>query len=401
MHGSICGLPRVNDVAVGIAMMLFGVGVAFFFGKPYIQPTAPRLGSISLGFWSDSASLKSALQVNPLFFIGIILALLMAWSFRNTRWGLVVRTVGDSAAAARAMGISVNLVRLLTTTVGGFLAGVGGAFLSLSYPGSWNQGLSSGQGLMAVALVIFARWDPLALHRRSASVRRGGRAWPVAAVDRDHPGLLLLQRRALHPHARHHDRDLERQAFGARHARRIVDGEVERRADSGTIGGAMNGLGGLNKSPNGVVIGVVQLQLPVVVTPADLAAQTQKIVATVGKARRNMATMDLVVFPEYSLHGLSMDMNPEIMCSLEGPEIAAFKQACRDNQHLGLLLHHGVQPVRESLQFRRDHRRHGSAPALLPQDASLDAGRAVGAGRYRHPGLRRPEGREARAHHLP
>ncbi len=132
-----------------------------FFGKPYIQPTAPRLGSISLGFWSDSASLKSALQVNPLFFIGIVLAVIMAWSFRNTRWGLVVRTVGDSAAAARAMGISVNLVRLLTTTVGGFLAGVGGAFLSLSNPGSWNQGLSSGQGLMAVALVIFARWDPL------------------------------------------------------------------------------------------------------------------------------------------------------------------------------------------------------------------------------------------------
>jgi general nucleoside transport system permease protein len=148
MHGSICGLPRVNDVAV-------------FFGKPYIQPTAPRLGSIPLGFWSDDANLKSALQVNPLFFIGIALAILLAWSLRNTRWGLVVRTVGDSAAAARAMGISVNFVRLMTTTVGGFLAGVGGAFLSLSYPGSWNQGLSSGQGLMAVALVIFARWDPL------------------------------------------------------------------------------------------------------------------------------------------------------------------------------------------------------------------------------------------------
>jgi formamidase len=97
----------------------------------------------------------------------------------------------------------------------------------------------------------------------------------------------------------------------------------------------MNGLGGLNKSPNGVVVGVVQLQLPVVVTPADLAAQTQKIVATVGKARRNMATMDLVVFPEYSLHGLSMGMTPAIMCSLGGPEIAAFKQACRDNRIWG------------------------------------------------------------------
>ncbi len=161
MHGSICGLPKVNDVAVGIAMMLFGVGLAFFFGKPYIQPTAPRLDSIPLGFWSDSVNLKSALQVNPLFFVGIVIALVLAWSLRNTRWGLVVRTVGDSAPAARAMGISVNLVRLMTTTVGGFLAGVGGAFLSLSYPGSWNQGLSSGQGLMAVALVIFARWSPI------------------------------------------------------------------------------------------------------------------------------------------------------------------------------------------------------------------------------------------------
>jgi general nucleoside transport system permease protein len=160
MHGSICKLPKVNDVAVGIAMMLFGTGVAFFFGKPYIQPTAPRLPSLPLGGWSGSASLKSALDVNPLFFVGIAIAILMAWALRNTRWGLVVRTVGDSSAAARAMGISVDWVRFLTTTIGGFLAGIGGAFLSLSYPGSWNQGLSSGQGLMAVALVIFARWNP-------------------------------------------------------------------------------------------------------------------------------------------------------------------------------------------------------------------------------------------------
>jgi simple sugar transport system permease protein len=161
MHGSICGLKRVNDVAVGIAMMLFGVGLAFFFGKPYIQPQAPRLPSIPLGAWADQPAVRSALDINPLFFVGIAVAFVLAWALRNTRAGLIVRTVGDSAAAALAMGLSVNGVRLATTTVGGFLAGVGGAFLSLSYPGSWNQGLSSGQGLMAVALVIFARWDPL------------------------------------------------------------------------------------------------------------------------------------------------------------------------------------------------------------------------------------------------
>jgi formamidase len=97
----------------------------------------------------------------------------------------------------------------------------------------------------------------------------------------------------------------------------------------------MNGLGGLNKSPNGVVIGLVQLQLPVVATPADLAAQTRRIVAMVAKARRNMATMDLVVFPEYALHGLSMDTNPAIMVTMDGPEVAAFKQACIDNRIWG------------------------------------------------------------------
>jgi len=97
----------------------------------------------------------------------------------------------------------------------------------------------------------------------------------------------------------------------------------------------MSGLGGLNKSPHGVVIGLVQLQLPVVVTKADLAHQTERIVYMVGKARRNLGTMDLVVFPEYSLHGLSMDTNPDIMCQLDGPEVAAFKQACIDNKIWG------------------------------------------------------------------
>src|SRR5476649_1332583 len=97
----------------------------------------------------------------------------------------------------------------------------------------------------------------------------------------------------------------------------------------------MSGLGGLNKTPNGVVIGLVQLALPNVKTPDQLAAQTRRIVEMVGKARRNMPTMDLVVFPEYALHGLSMDTNPAIMCSLDGPEVAAFKQACIDNRIWG------------------------------------------------------------------
>jgi formamidase len=97
----------------------------------------------------------------------------------------------------------------------------------------------------------------------------------------------------------------------------------------------MSGLGGLNKSPNGVVIGLAQLQLPDPHTRAALAAQVDKVVAMVGKARRGSAAMDLVVFPEYSLHGLSMDTNPEIMCRSDGPEVAALRQACIDHRIWG------------------------------------------------------------------
>ncbi len=93
----------------------------------------------------------------------------------------------------------------------------------------------------------------------------------------------------------------------------------------------MSGLSGLNKSPNGVVIGLVQLQLPVVETPDQLRAQADRIVAMVGKARRNNAGLDLVVFPEYALHGLSMSTDSALMCRMDGPEMAAFRAACRQH----------------------------------------------------------------------
>jgi ABC-type uncharacterized transport system permease subunit len=161
LHGWLCGRPRVNDIAVGIALMLFGIGLAFYLGKPLIQPTAPRLPAIPLGSFSDIPQVRSALQINALFLLGILLAPALRWAFARTSWGLVLRTVGESAEAARAMGYDVAAVRFWATVAGGVLAGIGGSFLSLFYPGSYNEGLSSGQGLMAVALVIFARWDPV------------------------------------------------------------------------------------------------------------------------------------------------------------------------------------------------------------------------------------------------
>jgi general nucleoside transport system permease protein len=161
IHGWLAQQPRVNDVAVGIAMIIFGSGIAFFFGKPFIQPKAPQLATIDLGGWSDNPAIASALQISPLFLLGVAIAPFLQWFFRSTRWGLLIRAVGDSPDAARAMGISIFKVRMLSVVAGSFLAGMGGASLSLFYPGLWTERISSGQGLMAVALVIFARWNPI------------------------------------------------------------------------------------------------------------------------------------------------------------------------------------------------------------------------------------------------
>ncbi|WP_008316881.1 ABC transporter permease [Leptolyngbya sp. PCC 6406] len=161
LHGWLAQQPRVNDVAVGIAMIIFGSGLAFFLGKPFIQPQAPQLFTFDWGAWSTNPAMQSALKVSPLFLIGVAIAPLMQWFFRATRWGLYIRAVGDSPDAARAMGISIFKVRFLSIMAGSFLAGIGGACLSLYYPGVWTERISSGQGLMAVALVIFARWRPV------------------------------------------------------------------------------------------------------------------------------------------------------------------------------------------------------------------------------------------------
>ncbi len=161
IHGWLSQQPRVNDVATGIAMIIFGSGLAFFLGKPFIQPQAPQLFTFNWGAWSSSPQIQSALKVSPLFLLGIAIAPLLNWFFRATRWGLYVRAVGDSPQAALAMGISPFKVRMLSIMAGSFLAGIGGACLSLYFPGVWTERISSGQGLMAVALVIFARWNPI------------------------------------------------------------------------------------------------------------------------------------------------------------------------------------------------------------------------------------------------
>lgn len=96
-----------------------------------------------------------------------------------------------------------------------------------------------------------------------------------------------------------------------------------------------SGLGGLNKSPNGVVVGLAQLALPDPHSRDEVWQQTQSVIRMIGKARRGMPEMDLIVFPEYSLHGLSMDTSDEVLCSLDGPEVSALREACVENRIWG------------------------------------------------------------------
>lgn len=98
----------------------------------------------------------------------------------------------------------------------------------------------------------------------------------------------------------------------------------------------MSGLGGLNKTTGGIVIAAIQSQLFHVATPEDLSKATKHVCDLVRQARRANPAIDLVLFPEYSIHGLTMNMNPEIMCTVDGPEVAAFKQVCKEEKIWGI-----------------------------------------------------------------
>ena len=228
---------------MGIAMMLLGMGLAFYFGKAYIQPVAPDLPSIPLGNWSAVTQIRAALDINILFFVGLILAAALWWMFRQTRIGLIVRVVGDSADAARAMGMNIDRVRLLATAVGGAMAGIGGAYLSLAYPGSWNEGISSGQGLMAVALVIFARWNPVACVWAALLFGGAGALGPALQSVGISDGYYLF-------YAAPYVLTLALLVLTSSPARALrgAPGELSITKERRRI---MNGLGGLNNSENG------------------------------------------------------------------------------------------------------------------------------------------------------
>ncbi|MCC6870309.1 MAG: ABC transporter permease [Burkholderiales bacterium] len=152
---------QANQVASGLALSLFGVGLSAFVGLDYVSVVIEPLPPLHVPGLSDLPAVGTLLFAwNPLVYLSLALFVAVQWFLFHTRAGLVVRAVGESPQSAHAIGHSVVRIRYLAVLFGGACAGLGGAYLSLVYNPSWAEGITAGRGWIALALVVFATWKP-------------------------------------------------------------------------------------------------------------------------------------------------------------------------------------------------------------------------------------------------
>jgi len=150
-----------NQVATGLAIAIFGVGLAAFLGKPYESLVLESVQPLAIPFLSELPVIgKAIFQQQSLVYGSWILFLGVVWFLYRSRAGLVLKAVGESPSSAHAVGISVFKVRYLAVLFGGAMAGLGGAFLSIFHTPMWTEGMVAGKGWIALALVVFATWRP-------------------------------------------------------------------------------------------------------------------------------------------------------------------------------------------------------------------------------------------------
>lgn len=162
IHGVLTITLRANQTVSGLALTLFGTGLSGYLGKSYIgMPVPQAFKATSLGPLSDIPYVGPILfQHDVLVYASYLLVPAMAFFIHRTRPGLILRAIGENPAAADALGFKVFTLRHLYVVAGGMLCGVGGAYLSLAYAPSWLENMTAGRGWIAVALVVFALWDP-------------------------------------------------------------------------------------------------------------------------------------------------------------------------------------------------------------------------------------------------
>ena len=154
-------LLLANQVASGLALTLFGLGLAALFGQGYSGVQAGPFPRLAIPGLSDMPLVGRLLFSHDLLvYLSIALVAGVAWFLTRTRAGLVLRAVGENHDAAHAIGFSVVGVRMLALMFGGALAGLGGAYLSLVQAPLWVERMTAGRGWIALALVVFAAWKP-------------------------------------------------------------------------------------------------------------------------------------------------------------------------------------------------------------------------------------------------
>ena len=153
---------QANQLASGLALMFFGFGLSALIGKPYVGAKINSLPRIVLPGLSElPRSYTSLFSFDPLIYLVIPTTILIWWVLFRTRWGLGLRAVGENADTAFASGRNPRLMRYQALFIGGLLAGLGAAHLSIAYTMNWTEYMTAGRGFIAIALVIFSRWHPL------------------------------------------------------------------------------------------------------------------------------------------------------------------------------------------------------------------------------------------------
>jgi len=153
---------KANQLASGLALMFFGFGLSALIGKPYVGAKINGLPRIALpGIDSLPKLYTSLFSIDILIYLSIPMAIFIWWLLFRTRWGLGLRAVGENADTAFASGRDPRLIRYQALFLGGLLAGLGAAHLSIAYTMNWTEYMTAGRGFIAVALVIFSRWHPL------------------------------------------------------------------------------------------------------------------------------------------------------------------------------------------------------------------------------------------------
>lgn len=162
IHAFITITLHGNQVVSGLALTIFGTGLSGVLGKNYVGiPLEDKFLSLPVPYLADVPVLGPILfKQDCLVYASIIMVLILHVVIYKTKWGLSLRAVGEDPAASDAAGVNVALIRFLSTILGGMLAGVAGAYLSLAYAPSWIDNMTAGRGWIAVALVIFGMWDP-------------------------------------------------------------------------------------------------------------------------------------------------------------------------------------------------------------------------------------------------